>query len=175
MTAREASPRGETLAVFFLSWVRPSPRPRKVGLAGKCLSEERGSRPPPRKTGEGVLIRPGAARPCRELGNPPCRAGGMLQRSLRIPRLERGICGTVPLRGKGSRPPPEENGEGVSFARGQPAPAGDWGKPPCRAGGYAPEKFENSPTLERGSAEVSLRGKPAPLSRSKQGRECPVP
>ena len=67
MTARKLPPAGRPLRSFFLSWVRPSPRPRKWDL--------------------------------RE----------------------------VPLRGKGSRPPPKENGEGVSFAGGQPAPAGNWG------------------------------------------------
>ena len=33
----------------------------------------------------------------------------------------------VPLRGRDKLLVPEENGEGVSFAGGQPAPAGDWG------------------------------------------------
>ena len=48
----------------------------------------------------------------------------------------------VPLRGKGSRPPPEKNGEGVSFAGGSP-PLPGIGEPPCRAG-PVPGELENA-------------------------------
>ena len=102
-------PRGDPCGLF-LSWVRPSPRPRK-GTCGKCLSEEGISCLSPRKNGEGVSFA-GGSPPLPGIGEPPCRGWGTVPREFENSLPSKGDLRKVPLRGKGSRPPPEKNGEG---------------------------------------------------------------
>ena len=169
MTARKLPPRGDPCGLFFILGA-PQPPPSKVGLAGSA-SPRKGEPPAPEKNGEGVSFA-GGSPPLPGIGEPPCRAGGMLQRSLRIPRLERGIAGSASPR-KGEPPAPRGKRGGCLIRRGQPAPAGDWGTA-LPGWGYAPEKFENS-LLSKGGVRKCLSEGSRPLSRSKQGENVPFP
>lgn len=108
MTARKLPPAGRPLRSFFILGA-PQPPPskgdlREVPLRGK------GSRPPPRKTGR-VSHSPGAACPCRGLGNRPAGLG-LFQGELENALPSKGDLREVPLRGRDKLLVPEENGEG---------------------------------------------------------------
>ena len=132
---------------FFNPGCAPAPAPR-----------QRMARPLAIKQGEG-------APPSEK--SPPCRAGpvpGELENAL----LSKGDLREVPLRGKGSRPSPEENGKGVSFAGGSP-PLPGIGKPPWRAGGRFRESLR-IPCPRKGTCGKFLsEGGGAARPREKRG------
>ena len=163
MTARKPSSQGRPLRSFLFCEL-PSPRPRKWDLREVPL-RGKGSRPPREKRG-GCLIRRGQPAPAGDWGTAlpgwACSRG-----SLRIPP-SKGDLREVPLRGKGSRPHPEENGEGVSFAGGS-LPLPGIGEPPCRAG-PVPGELENALPSKGDLREVSLRGRGSHPPPRKTGR-----
>ena len=168
MTAGKPSPQGDPCGLF-LSWVRPSPRPRK-GTCGSA-SPRKGEPPVPREKRGGCLIRRGQPAPAGDWGTAPPGwelVPGELENSL----LSKGDLREVPLRGRGSHPPPRKTGR-VSHSPEEARPCRELGNRPAGLG-----LFQGSlriPRPRKGTCGKCLPGERISRPPPEKNGEGPVP